>query len=265
MWCGVAATRCAGDGRVDMAFVLNNGSVLLVVNNGNETFSVAAVWSVPNTTTDSYSTASVVDVTGDGISDVVASGSVTTTVFNVQAGATSSFTTGTISQAVPVSQLAVDINGDGRVDVCTLRGGVLNVWLATSSGGFVNGTTSTGVSTLSSSVSCIATGDVDADGDVDLVVCLGSNATTLLNNGNGVLSPSSAAVFAGLTAGLPSATVVAATMFDVDNDGDCDGYFVMNTTTGTACQLRVNNGSGWFSAPLAGALASAVPGQWGRE
>ncbi len=96
------------------------------------------------------------------------------------------------------------------------------------------GTSATGLSPAS-----IAIGDVDNDGDIDIVVSDASALTVLLNNGLGIYAAHPMSPFADGGGG-------AVTLGDMDNDGDIDAV-VANSMGG---QLRVflNNGSGDFSS-----------------
>ncbi|MGY2134625.1 FG-GAP-like repeat-containing protein [Hymenobacter sp. HD11105] len=91
-----------------------------------------------------------------------------------------------------------------------------------------------------------ALGDVDGDGDLDLVVPQGSNfgpvsrvVAVYRNDGQGAF-PSSATVSVG-TGGAPFAVALA----DVDGDGDLD--LLAACSPGQAVSLRLNDGRGNFS------------------
>ena len=92
-------------------------------------------------------------------------------------------------------------------------------------------------------------GDVDNDGDLDLVFC--NNGTTrfgsgqprmYLNNGNGI--------FVDATANLPTGNVAEQMdilFFDVDNDLDLDIFLATRASSPNQSRLWKNDGSGRFS------------------
>ncbi|RTQ50955.1 T9SS type A sorting domain-containing protein [Hymenobacter gummosus] len=97
-------------------------------------------------------------------------------------------------------------------------------------------------------------GDVDGDGDLDL---LSSSQTTSavslrFNNGSGTFAPPALAADGEVAVG---AAPVALALGDVDADGDLD--FVSGGSAGLS--VRINNGSGLFAPPFAnGTVAGAV-------
>ena len=93
----------------------------------------------------------------------------------------------------------------------------------------------------------VALGDVDGDGDLDMVVGNGSGGANelLLNSGDGTFVAASA--FPG-----GSADTYAVALGDVDGDGDLD--MVVGNNWGGSNELLLNSGDGTFVA------ASAFPG-----
>jgi len=98
----------------------------------------------------------------------------------------------------------------------------------------------------------LATGDLDADGDLDLVVAndpdnaLGSTVSIRLNDGVGGFAPPAAG--AELAVGGRAQRVI---LGDIDGDGDLDlltANFYSNTVS-----VRLNNGLGTMTAPATGA------------
>jgi len=86
----------------------------------------------------------------------------------------------------------------------------------------------------------LATGDVDGDGDLDVLTAnFGGSVSVLLNNGSGAYARGQNL----MVAGAPLAIVLA----DLDGDGDLD-FATANGlgSTGTV-NIRLNNGSGTFS------------------
>jgi len=84
----------------------------------------------------------------------------------------------------------------------------------------------------------VAVGDVEGDGDLDLLIANGSNESWLrgwLNNGQGNFTYASELAIEGDSVGLE--------MVDVDNDGDLDA---LSGTSSGKLQLYVNDGAGDF-------------------
>jgi hypothetical protein len=90
--------------------------------------------------------------------------------------------------------------------------------------------------------SAIALGDLDGDGDLDLVTPsadLRGRVSVRLNNGSGIFTPAADVLVGNMPLGI--------TLGDVDGDGDLD---MATTNSGS---LRLNDGTARFVAPQAGA------------
>jgi len=88
----------------------------------------------------------------------------------------------------------------------------------------------------------VATGDVDGDGDLDLLTANfgGSSVSVRLNNGQGVFGGGSTVALAG--------DVRSLALGDIDGDGDLDLLSPdYSNGTGTTVNVRFNNGQGVFS------------------
>ena len=89
-------------------------------------------------------------------------------------------------------------------------------------------------------------GDVDGDGDIDIITTgqnpSGNSVTKLyLNNGSGIFNPQTSSPFTNLQYG-------AARFIDIDNDGDLDLLLCGENNTGQPkTELYTNNGSGIFT------------------
>ena len=98
-----------------------------------------------------------------------------------------------------------------------------------------------------------ALGDLDSDGDLDLLLAYGGGATVFLNDGDGALTLDDSWTLDG--APLPPA--ISAALADLDGDGDLDGW--LGSAQGATDRLLINNGDRTFSAvSLAG--SEATPG-----
>ncbi|MDX2200355.1 MAG: VCBS repeat-containing protein [Phycisphaerae bacterium] len=136
----------------------------------------------------------------------------------------------------PYTAVTVDMQDDGREDLVVLDGNS-QLWVYPNGGG---GQFDVGVEypTIRDSI-FLATGDVDADGDLDAVVT-GGGLLPLLNRGNGALT-TRRMLYQGLLGGRMN-------LADLDADGDLD----------VACQAAntwqpvalFGDGAGGFAAPV---------------
>ncbi|GGF04000.1 FG-GAP-like repeat-containing protein [Hymenobacter cavernae] len=90
--------------------------------------------------------------------------------------------------------------------------------------------------------SSVAAGDVDGDGDLDLLTAHGTGVSVRLNDGAGSFTGNQELT---LTGGAPPVIVLG----DVDGDGDLD-FATTNTTSNSTASvsIRLNNGAGTFGA-----------------
>ena len=103
-------------------------------------------------------------------------------------------------------------------------------------------------------------GDLDGDGDLDLVTAVGNLACVRFNNGTGAFSGSTN-VFIG------NNSIADLELGDIDGDGDLDLLSAIRVSDGSivvSVIIRINNGSGNFSTPpnvdIAPNLASLTMG-----
>ena len=149
------------------------------------------------------------------------------------------FTSGAL-YTCPAGQGCVDTDwdGDGDIDVITCnRDGDLNV--LRNNGGFNNFTlvNPSSIGIIHRSYAGVTTGDIDSDGDLDLVMCNDtgngvSEGYLYRNNGNGTFSHIRT---------FENADGYMAGFADLDNDGDLDLYMSGDDV------VFLNDGSGEFS------------------
>ena len=145
-----------------------------------------------------------------------------------------------------------DVDGDGdldafaansyQVDFTTPRGERNVVWINDGTGVF-----SRGQQLDDTDSNAAAFGDLDGDGDLDVVVANSSSEAELygpypnkvwLNGGNGILTDSGQR--------LGNRASFSVVLGDVDGDGDLDALFGNFSTTGTPATLWLNDGLGSF-------------------
>ena len=142
-----------------------------------------------------------------------------------------------------------DVDGDGDLDLITGNSGQWYVaageqnrlYLNDGSGRFTDATTGR-MPIATNKTYAIALGDLDGDGDLDLVLGNGGQNRLLRNDGSGV--------FTDDTAGrMPSASDAtgALAIGDVDGDGDLDLVVGNSGTLGGQDRLYLNDGSGYFT------------------
>ncbi len=171
----VVANECATGGCA-------NGSISVLLGNGNGTFQAAATY--PTAGQNTYSVA-ICDVNGDGMPDLVvanqcasssncANGSVNVLLGNGDGTFQAAVSTSTpYPLDFPAPLALADFNGDGFLDVASGSGDVL--LLGNGDGTFQSPLT------LGAFGAGIASGDVNLDGEPDLAVSNGSNVTILIN------------------------------------------------------------------------------------
>jgi hypothetical protein len=182
------------------------------------------------------------DVNGDGNVDLVTANSfgfsstliVWTNNGNGVFGSNATLAVG----STPVSAVAADINGDGKIDLISANAGANTLTVLTNNGNGVFGSNAT--LKVGNAPNQVIAVDIDNNGKVDLIAAnTGTNTLTVLtNNGSGVFGSN-----ATLQVGNNPVFVTAA---DINGDGEPDlicADYGTNTLT-----VLTNNGSGIFGS-----------------
>ncbi|GAB4020025.1 FG-GAP-like repeat-containing protein [Spirosoma koreense] len=253
----VALGDVDGDGDLDVVTANYNGNTVSVrLNDGGGNFTAPAVNPEPGVGNYPQSVA-LGDVDGDGDLDLVTANSFSDNVSVRLNDGTGNFTPPAITPEIvvgsnPVSVALGDVDGDGDLDLLTANGSsTVSVRLNNGLGNFTAPAINPepGVGNYPSSV---ALGDVDGDGDLDLLTANGSSTVSVrLNNGSGNFIPPAINPEPGVGSGPYSVA-----LGDVDGDGDLD--LLTANSNSASVSVRLNGGPP-LTLNLSGLSASPNP------
>ncbi|NML65656.1 hypothetical protein HHL22_10610 [Hymenobacter sp. RP-2-7] len=246
-----------GDGDLDIVAASGNGSfaVSVLLNGGDNTGSNTGVFGSPAVATVGLGPTSVVlaDVDGDGDLDLLAACSGSNSIsIRLNGGDASGSNTGVFyngsgaSMEASVETVTVgDVDGDGDLDVLSTSYRSSNITIRLN-GGDATGS-NTGVFSNGSKVAAgifpskITMGDVDGDGDLDLLTANNTANTVSVRLNGGDATGSNTGVFSN-GADLPVGNGPQVVQLgDVDADGDLD--FAVTNTKDNSVSLRLNGGN----------------------
>ncbi|WP_345223798.1 T9SS type A sorting domain-containing protein [Hymenobacter koreensis] len=151
----------------------------------------------------------------------------------------------------PRTAVLGDVDGDGDLDLIATQnfsGSTVSLRLNNGSGVFAPPALNPEISAGSNPLNA-ALGDVDGDGDLDLLILNNADNTASIRLNSGLNSANFVAPAANAEVGVGVAPLGLA-LGDVDGDGDLDLLTASNANgSGNTVSVRLNNGSGAFAAP----------------
>jgi hypothetical protein len=209
-----------GDGDVDV-FVVATSASILMRNNGSGGFTDVTATSLLPDAAGAFLPSAMVDVDGDGDLDLFVplatgnrlymnNGSGTFVESGSSRGVATYAGVGVVRGAA-----AADVDGDGDVDVLVFGSSLKQLYRNNGTGWFVDVAAASGVPSASVNAAAASFGDLDNDGDVDVLMGVnGSLAAWSANNGSGG--------FVSMGTRLGTFASTQPVMIDVDGDGDVD-------------------------------------------
>ncbi|WP_437717285.1 VCBS repeat-containing protein [Sorangium sp. So ce448] len=234
----IAASDLDGDGITDLAVSYSN-HMRLLFNRGDGTFTVTLVDELSSLYFPWFTSITTADVDGDGSPDLLIADD-DRDVVQVRLNHGDGTFAAPVEYAAgfgPITIAAIDLNGDGHVDLAvTVRSRGVSVLLNHGDGTFAAPETYT---TLDTSNSLVAS-DMNGDGMVDLVCAGRDGVGVLLNHGDGTFSaPVSYAAEAGF---------IFAVAADLNGDGIHD--LAVASSLNSDVTVLLNQGDGTFAAPI---------------
>jgi len=249
----VAIGNLDNDGNLDLV-VLNNAdeTVSILLGNGDGTFTPAVPATVA--TGNGPNALALGNLDGDGDLDLIVINQADATVSILLGNGDGTFTPAvpaTVATGLtPVAVAIGDLDNDGNLDLAVLNNGAetVSILLGNGDGTFtpaVPATVATG-----NGPNAVAIGNLDNDGNLDLVVLNNADATVsiLLGNGDGTFTPAVPATVA--TGNGPNALALG----NLDGDGDFD-LVVLNNGAETV-SILLGNGDGTFTPAVPATVAT---------
>jgi len=238
------------DGDLDLVFVRYAGDAWLYLNNGTSSpwSGVSGTRIVAPEGDNDYSLGMAIgDVDNDGDLDLVVTNEEKSNRLYLNNGTADPFNGVIAIDATPEDLIGIpalaDVDNDGDLDLilATQRGGSLipnRLYLNNGSSNPWNGVVGTNIGSDLNSVTGIAVGDVDRDGDLDLVLGIESSIPNRLYLNNGTANPW--AGVSGIDITSDSEGTEGVLLCDVDGDGDLD---LVTNSGAVPNRLYLNNGT----------------------
>jgi uncharacterized protein (TIGR03437 family) len=261
----VAAGDLNGDSRPDL--VISDpvaGSLYVLLATGNGEFGSPASYSAGNTP----GALALADLKGNGVLDaIVGTASGLGVLLGTGGGAFGTaqfYTAGDTFGSVAIA----DFNGDGKPDVAAVdaTAGIVSVFLGNGDGTLQTGKT---ISLSSSFIPLsVAAGDVNKDGNADLIVALGASGqgqpgaiAILLGNGNGTFQTPQMTALPGpiIQQTIGAAAIAGLAVGDLNGDGIPDVVAAINGATSNQVAVLLGIGNGSFKTAVLSNTGTSPP------